>query len=129
MSSMSVTELQRAVKDSIVPNIMFNGVSNVHEDVIQIDSYKWLVPVEVDGMQCFGEISLSAKKSDFTYEDAMNAKAKFVEKYEKACQREADRAAKKAAKGEAKNDKPRNSSGLLDSDMRSFNERFAADDF
>ena len=135
MSSMSATELQKAIKNSIVMDIMSNGISNTHEEVIQIDSYKWLVPVEIEGEQYFSEIALTAKKADFTYEDAMNAKAKFIEKYEKACQREADRAAKKVAKGETKSDKPRNSSGNLESsavvngEYIPYAERYANDDF
>jgi hypothetical protein len=125
MSAMSITELQKAIKDSVVAPMMEVGLSNI--ELIQIDNYKWIAVTEIDGVQRFAEVSLTAKKADFTYEDAQLASEKFAEKYEKAIQREADRAAKrtgKAAKGES-----RNSSGLLDSDMRSFDERFAAGDF
>ena len=126
MSTMSVTELQRAIKDSVVPCLMNVGMSNM--ELIQIDNYKWIAVTEVEGEQRFAEIGITAKKADFTYEDACSAAAKFAEKYEAAIQREADRAAKRAEKANAKGDS-RNSSGNLTNDPRSYDERYAAGDF
>lgn len=126
MSSMSVTELQRAVKDSVMPCFMESGMSNM--ELIQIDNYKWLVVTEVEGEQYFAEIGLTAKKADFTYDDAVAANRKFEEKCAAAAQREADRAAKRAEKANAKGES-RNSSGNLTSDPRSYDERYAAGDF
>ena len=126
MSSISVTELQRAVKDSVMPCFMESGMSNM--ELIQIDNYKWLVVTEVEGEQYFAEIGLTAKKADFTYDDAVAANRKFEEKCAAAAQREADRAAKRAEKANAKGES-RNSSGNLTSDPRSYDERYAAGDF
>lgn len=126
MSSMSVTELQRAIKDSVMPCFMESGMSNM--ELIQIDNYKWLVVTEVEGEQYFAEIGLTAKKADFTYDDAVVANRKFEEKCAAAAQREADRAAKRAEKANAKGES-RNSSGNLTSDPRSYDERYAAGDF
>ena len=126
MSSMSVTELQRAVKDSVMPCFTESGMSNM--ELIQIDNYKWLVVTEVEGEQYFAEIGLTAKKADFTYDDAVAANRKFEEKCAAAAQREADRAAKRAEKANAKGES-RNSSGNLTSDPRSYDERYAAGDF
>ena len=126
MSTMSVTELQKAIKDSVVTPMMEVGLSNI--ELIQVDNYKWIAVTEIEGEQRFAEVALTAKKADFTYEDAQAANVKFIEKYEKAMQREADRIAKRAEKANAKGE-ARNSSGLLDSDMRSYDERYAAGDF
>ena len=98
MSTMSTTEVQKAIKDYVVQPMMYNGIQEVFPGTIQIDNYKWLVPVELNGEQFFVEVSLTAKKTDFTYEDADAAKANFIKKYEKAMKREADRTAKKATK-------------------------------
>ena len=133
MSTMSTTELQKAIKDYVVQPMMYRGIQEVFPETIQIDNYKWLVPVELNGEQFFAEVSLTAKKADFTYEDADAAKAKFIEKYEKAMKREADRATKKVAKGDSKTS--RNSSGNLDSSSVvngvyvPYAERYANNDF
>ena len=111
MSTMSTTELQREIKNSVMPCLMDSGMSNM--ELIQVDNYKWLAVTEVEGKQYFAEIALTAKKADFTYEDACLAASKFAEKHEAAVQRESDRAAKRAEKANAKGT-PRNSSGNLD---------------
>lgn len=126
MSTMSVTELQKAIKESVVAPMMQVGLDNM--ELIQIDSYKWIVVTEVEGEQRFAEVALTAKKADFTYEDACLAASKFADKREAAIQREADRAAKRAEKANAKGES-RNSSGNLTADPRSYDERYAAGDF
>ena len=126
MSTMSVTELQKAIKDSIVGPMMQVGLENL--ELIQVDNYKWIIVTEVEGEQRFAEVSLTAKKADFTYEDAVSANVKYSEKYQAAVQREADRAAKRAEKANAKGES-RNSSGNLTADPRSYDERYAAGDF
>ena len=126
MSTMSVTELQKSIKDSVVPCFMDAGMSNM--ELIQIDNYKWIVVTEVEGEQRFAEIGITAKKADFTMEDACLAAAKFAEKHEAAVQREADRAAKRAEKANAKGES-RNSSGNLNKDYTPYDERYANGDF
>ena len=126
MSTMSVTELQRAIKDSVVPCMMNSGMSNM--ELIQIDNYKWIVVTEVEGEQRFAEIGITAKKADFTYDDACLAAGKFAEKREAAIQREADRAAKRAEKANNKGES-RNSSGNLNAEYTPYDERYANGDF
>ena len=126
MSTMSTTELQKAIKDSVVAPMMQVGLENM--ELIQIDNYKWIIVTEVEGEQRFAEVGLTAKKADFTYEDACLAAAKFSEKHEAAVQREADRAAKRAEKANAKSE-PRNSSGNLNKEYTLYDERYANGDF
>jgi hypothetical protein len=123
---MSTTELQKAIKDSVVAPMMQVGLENM--ELIQIDNYKWIIVTEVEGEQRFAEVGLTAKKADFTYEDACLAAAKFSEKHEAAVQREADRAAKRAEKVNAKSE-PRNSSGNLNKEYTPYDERYANGDF
>ena len=126
MSTMSTTELQKAIKDSVIAPMMQVGLENM--ELIQIDNYKWIIVTEVEGEQRFAEVGLTAKKADFTYEDACLAAAKFSEKHEAAVQREADRAAKRAEKANAKSE-PRNSSGNLNKEYTPYDERYANGDF
>ena len=127
MSTMSVTELQRAIKDSVVPSLM-DGIGGLR--LIQSDNYKWLILVDIAGEERFAEISLTAKKSDFTYDDAVAANVKYEEKVQAANQREADRAAKRAEKANAKGES-RNSSGNLEpmeNGYVPYAQRYAADE-
>ena len=126
MSTMSTTELQKAIKDSVIAPMMQVGLENM--ELIQIDNYKWIIVTEVEGEQRFAEVGLTAKKADFTYEDACLAAAKFSEKHEATVQREADRAAKRAEKANAKSE-PRNSSGNLNKEYTPYDERYANGDF
>ena len=133
MSTMSVTELQREIKESVLPCFMNIGMSNM--ELIQIDNYKWIAVTEVEGEQRFAEFSITAKKADYTYEDAVAANQKYQEKAEAALQREADRAAKRAEKANTKGE-ARNSSGNLSTssvdengEYIPFNERYANGDF
>lgn len=126
MSTMSVTELQREIKNSVITPLMYEGIGGLR--LIQTDNYKWLIVTEIEGEERFAEISLTAKKADFTYDDAVAANAKYEEKAQAATQREADRAAKRAEKANVKGES-RNSSGNLSMDPRSYDERYAAGDF
>lgn len=126
MSTMSVTELQREIKNSVVTPLMQSGIGEM--DLIQIDNFKWLVVVDIEGQQYFAEVGLTAKKADFTYDDAVAANRKFEEKCAAAIQREADRAAKRAEKENAKGES-RNSSGNLNKDYIPYDERYANSDF
>lgn len=126
MSTMSTTELQKAIKDSVIAPMMQVGLENM--ELIQIDNYKWIIVTEVEGEQRFAEVGLTAKKADYTYEDACLAAAKFAEKHEAAVQREADRAAKRVEKANAKNES-RNSSGNLNKEYTPYDERYANGDF
>lgn len=126
MSTMSVTELQREIKNSVITPLMDEGIGGLR--LIQTDNFKWLIVVDVEGEERFAEVSLTAKKADFTYDDAVAANRKYEEKAQVAIQREADRAAKRAEKANSKGES-RNSSGNLTADPRSYDERYAAGDF
>ena len=126
MSTMSVTELQREIKESVLPCFMNMRMSNM--ELIQIDNYKWIAVTEVEGEQRIAEFSITAKKADFTYEDACLAASKFAETHESAVQREADRAAKRLEKALAKGES-RNSSGNLNKEYTPYDERYANGDF
>ena len=118
MSTMSVTELQKAIKDSVVTPMMEVGLSNI--ELIQVDNYKWIAVTEIEGEQRFAEIALTAKKADFTYEDAQAANVKFIEKYEKA-----------NTKGEVRNSSGNLSASSVDEkgEYVPYAERYANDDF
>lgn len=129
MSTMSTTELQRAIKNSVVEPLMNGGIGDMR--LIQIDNFKWLIVTEIEGEERFAEIALTAKKADFTYDDAVAANNKYEEKANAAIQREADRAAKKAEKLNSKGES-KNSSGNLEQvegEYVPFAERYASDEF
>lgn len=123
-TTLTSTGFQKAVKDNVVPVVFEMGISNI--ECVQIDSYKWILKTLVQGVPAYAELSLTAKKPDFGEEELTVLETKFAEKVEKANDREVNRAAKRAEKADAA---PRNSSTLLDSDMRSFDQRFADGDF
>jgi len=123
-TTLTSTGFQKAVKDSVVPVVFDMGISNI--ECVQIDSYKWILKTLVQGVPAYAELSLTAKKPDFGEEELTVLETKFAEKVEKANDREVNRAAKRAEKADVA---PRNSSTLLDSDMRSFDQRFADGDF
>ena len=123
-TTLTSTGFQKAVKDSVVPVVFEMGISNI--ECVQIDSYKWILKTLVQGVPAYAELSLTAKKPDFGEEELTALETKFAEKVEKANDREVSRAAKRAEKADTA---PRNSSTLLDSDMRSFDQRFADGDF
>ena len=126
MSTMSVTELQREIKNSVVTPLMNEGIGGLR--LIQVDNFKWLIVTEVEGEERFAEISLTAKKADFTYDDAVAANVKYEEKVQAALQRETDRAAKRAEKANTKGES-RNSSGNLNAEYTPYDERYANGDF
>ena len=99
-STMSVTELQKHIKDCVVPCLMDAGLMNM--ETVQVDNYKWVVALEVEGERRFAELSLSAKKADFTDDDLDRAVKAFAEKQAKAADREATRASKRAEKAAEK---------------------------
>ena len=127
MSEMSSTEMQKAIKEAVVPFLFDEGISKC--ETYQIDNYKWLVLVDnVDDEPHFAEISITAKKSDFDYDAANAAIAAYNEKHRKAVEREAARAEKRAEKMNSKNES-KNSSGNLEKDYVPYSERYANDDF
>lgn len=99
MSTMSITEANTAVKEIVVPVLFEHGLNSM--EVNQIDTYKWVVPVEVEGVQRYATIALSANKADYSEEDLMAAIQKYNEKVERKLAKEA-RAKEGKAKAKAK---------------------------
>ena len=103
--SMSVNEANVAVKESVLSALFEDGLNST--ECVQIDSYKWVVPVEVDGEQRFATVTLTANKADYDESNHSEDAEKYAQKVAAAEQREADRAAKraeKAAKAAAKSE-------------------------
>ena len=94
--SMSVNEANAAVKESVLSALFEDGLNAV--ETVQIESYKWVIPVEVDGEQRFATVTLTANKADYDESNLADDAAKYAEKVAKAQEREADRAAKRAEK-------------------------------
>ena len=100
MSTMSVTEMNVAVKESVLSALFEDGLNAV--ETVQVDSYKWVIPVEVDGEQRFATVTLTANKADYDESNLAEDAEKYAEKVANAKQREIDRAAKLTAKRVAK---------------------------
>ena len=99
MSTMSVTEMNVAVKESVLSALFEDGLNAV--ETVQVDSYKWVIPVEVDGEQRFATVTLTANKADYDESNLAEDAEKYAEKVAKAKERETERAAKRAAKKSA----------------------------
>jgi hypothetical protein len=96
MSDLSVTEMNVVVKESVLSALFEDGLNAV--ETVQTDSYKWVIPVEVDGEQRYAEVTLTAKKADYDESNLTEEAEKYAEKVAKAKNREADRLAKKTSK-------------------------------
>lgn len=94
--SMSVNEANVAVKESVLSALFEDGLNAV--ETVQVDSYKWVIPVEVDGEQRFATVTLTANKADYDESNLADDAEKYAEKVANAKQREIDHAAKRAAK-------------------------------
>ena len=99
MSTMSVTEMNVAVKESVLSALFEDGLNAV--ETVQVDSYKWVIPVEVDGEQRFATVTLTANKADYDESNLAEDAEKYAEKVAKAKERKTERAAKRAAKKSA----------------------------
>lgn len=95
---MTTSELNNALKSAVIPFInaslneycttcTFEGAT-----VTQTDTAKFAIPVMIEGVIRYVEISLVAKKEDF---DLNEATAKYAEKCEKAHEREIEKQLKK----------------------------------
>lgn len=99
MSTLTVTEANTAVKESVLSALFEDGLNAV--ETVQVGPYKWVIPVEVDGEQRFATVTLTANKADYDEsnltEDAEKYANKVVEQRAKAVERAAKAAAKKSA--------------------------------
>ena len=92
--SMSVNEANVAVKESVLSALFEDGLNAV--ETVQVDSYKWVIPVEVDGEQRFATVTLTANKADYDESNLNEDAEKYAEKVAKAKEREESRAKAKA---------------------------------
>ena len=96
MSTLTVTEANVAVKESVLSALFEDGLNAV--ETVQVDSYKWVIPVEVDGEQRFATVTLTANKADYDESNLNEDAEKYAEKVAKAKEREESRAKAKAEK-------------------------------
>lgn len=72
---------------------VFDGMD--FSEMIQIDSGKFVFPVDVEGTVYFAEVDFVAKKEDYTPERDVRL---YTEKVQKAEEREKEKSAKRAEK-------------------------------
>lgn len=87
-SKLSVSQIQQNLKD-----IAFNMVFGDNTDnLIQIDTHKFCMPIDYNGMIHYVEVDFVAKKDDF---DAENAEHLYQVKLQKALEKEIEQESKK----------------------------------
>lgn len=101
MSTISVVVMQKMIKDAALVSMIEDGIDE-HLDN-QIDNYKWVIPVVVEGETCYAELSLTAKKLDYDESNLMDDIEHFHAKQEAARIREEERAAKAAERASKAN--------------------------
>ncbi len=87
-SKLSVSQIQQNLKD-----IAFNMVFGDNTDnLIQVDTHKYVMPIDYNGMIHYVEVDFVAKKDDF---DAENAEHLYQVKLQKALEKEVEQESKK----------------------------------
>lgn len=87
-SKLSVSQIQQNLKD-----IAFNMVFGDNTDnLIQVDTHKYVMPIDYNGMIHYVELDFVAKKDDF---DAENAEHLYQVKLQKAIEKEIEQESKK----------------------------------
>ena len=87
-SKLSVSQVQQNLKD-----IAFNMVFGDNTDkLIKIDTHKYVMPIDYNGMIHYVELDFVAKKDDF---DAENAEHLYQVKLQKAIEKELEQESKK----------------------------------
>ena len=122
--NLSKTALQKAIKDSVLDCLLNGGLNSM--EFTQTDNYKWVLHTEIAGEPFYAEVALTAKAPDYSMNELAVAVGEYEAKMQRAVDRETARATKAAEKANAT---PRNSSGNLTMDPRSYDERYAAGDF
>jgi len=92
---LSESQIQLMVKNIGVENVFGDCVS----EYIQIDTHKYVIPVDIEGSIRYLEVDFVAKKSDF---DPEKAHHEYEVKAENARLREREKALKKAEKANKK---------------------------
>ena len=87
-SKLSVSTIQQNLKDIAVGMILADGTDNF----VQIDTHKFVMPIDYNGMIHWVELDFVAKKDDF---DAENAEHLYQVKLQKAIEKELEQESKK----------------------------------
>jgi len=87
-SKLSVSTIQQNIKD-IALNMVFGDNT---DNLIQIDTHKFVMPIDYNGMIHYVELDFVAKKDDF---DAKEAEHNYQVKMQKALEKEIEQESKK----------------------------------
>lgn len=87
-SKLSVSQIQQNLKDIALENVFGDNTDNL----IQIDTHKFVMPIDYNGMIHYVEMDFVAKKDDF---DAKEAEHNYQVKLQKAIEKELEQDSKK----------------------------------
>ena len=87
-SKLSVSQIQQNLKD-IALNMVFGDNT---DNLIQIDTHKYVMPIDYNGMIHYVELDFVAKKDDF---DAQKAEHDYQVKLQKSLEKEIEQESKK----------------------------------
>ena len=90
-SKLSVSQIQQNIKDIALSELFGDNTDNL----IQIDTHKFVMPIDYNGMINYVEVDFVAKKDDF---DAENAEHLYQVKLQKALEKELEQESKKKTK-------------------------------
>ena len=94
-SKLSVSTIQQNLKDIAVSTILANGTDNF----VQIDTHKFVMPIDYNGMIHWVELDFVAKKDDF---DAENAEHLYQVKLQRNIEKELEQESKKKSNSKTK---------------------------
>jgi hypothetical protein len=87
-SKLSVSQIQQNLKDIALENVFGDNTDNL----IQIDTHKFVMPIDYNGKIHYVELDFVAKKDDF---DAENAEHLYQVKLQKNLEKELEQESKK----------------------------------
>lgn len=90
-SKLFVSTIQQNLKDIAVSMILADGTDNF----VQIDTHKFVMPIDYNGMIHWVELDFVAKKDDF---DAENAEHLYQVKLQRNIEKELEQGSKKNSK-------------------------------
>ena len=90
-SKLSVSQIQQNIKDIALNELFGDNTDNL----IQVDTHKFVMPIDYNGMIHYVEVDFVAKKDDF---DAENAEHLYQVKLQKALEKELEQESKKKTK-------------------------------
>ena len=94
-SKLSVSTIQQNLKDIAVGMILADGTVNF----VQIDTHKFVMPIDYNGMIHWVELDFVAKKDDF---DAENAEHLYQVKLQRNIEKELEQESKKKSNSKTK---------------------------